>query len=137
MYLLEFLLFLLVLLGVAWLMISTGIVTVARKAKPKPPEKLGPETCGSCVNFDREAGQRVAAEHPIFMAATQAVAPWRMVATYDDEGNPTQQPSPEMLKTSWEDIGLCLVADNNGNRECVMATCVGCPKGAYTRRVDA
>jgi hypothetical protein len=103
----------------------------------KTVKSAEPESCGTCAHFDAEAGRRVVSDHPIFVAATQAVAPWRMVATYDDDGNPTKQPSPEMLRTGWEAIGLCLVADENGNRECVMATCVGCPKGAYVRKAGA
>lgn len=134
----------------AWFLLSAGIVSLPRRRRepPKsagitvqlpvsPRAKLGPVSCGTCEHFDREAGRRVIADHPIFVAATQAVAPWRMVATYDDEGNPTQQPSPEMLRTSWDDVGLCVIADENGNRECVMATCTDCPKNAYRRKLDA
>lgn len=91
----------------------------------------GDGSCGTCANFDREAGQKVMADHPIFVAAASVVPPYRMGAQHDEEGNPAEQPSVEMLKARWDDVGLCIVADVAGNRECVMATCTGCPKGAY------
>lgn len=90
------------------------------------------ETCGTCAHFDLEAGQKIQGDHPIFMQAAAILPPHRMGVAHDELGNPLAPPDVAMLKTSWGDIGLCLIADpETGSRELVASLCEGCPKGAY------
>lgn len=90
------------------------------------------ETCGTCAHFDLEAGQKIQGDHPIFMQAAAILPPHRMGVAHDELGNPLAPPDVAMLKTSWGDIGLCLIADHEtGSRELVAALCEGCPKDAY------
>lgn len=97
----------------------------SRNEKPR-------ETCGTCAHFDLAAGQKIQADHPIFMQAANVIPPHRMGAVHDERGNPLVPPDVATLKTSWGDVGLCLVEDpETGSRELVAALCEGCPKGAY------
>lgn len=117
-----------------------------RSIRPKEQEPVAPssedssvfyrnerETCGTCAHFDLAAGQKIQADHPIFMQAAAILPPHRMGVAHDGHGNPLVPPDVATLKTSWGDVGLCLVEDpETGSRELVAALCEGCPKGAYT-----
>ena len=90
------------------------------------------ETCGTCAHFDLDAGQKIQADHPIFMQAAAVIPPHRMGTAHDDHGKPLVPPDVATLKTSWGDVGLCLVEDpETGSRELVASLCEGCPKNSY------
>lgn len=105
---------------------------------PSGPAEAAPdEECGTCVHFDLEAGQKVQNDYPLFKAASAIIPPHVMGVPVDEHGNPTVAPDMRTLKTSWGDVGLCTVPDDQGNRELVAARCVGCPKGMYERRLSS
>lgn len=95
--------------------LNIGLLRIGRSPEAEPATE--PETepaapqCSTCRHFDLDLGQKMLREHRPFSVASEHVPPWKMGASFDEEGNPTEEPSADMLRLEWTDFGVCLDPD--------------------------